>query len=129
MTERTRALVPVRQEDAEGLAALGREIWEEHYTSLLGPEQVAYMVEKFQSAPAVRCQMQEEGYRYWFFTVDGQRAGYVGVQPRQDGSLYLSKLYVAGPYRGLGPFPFGLGFLVGLGRPQGVFRLWLPGNK
>ena len=61
MTERTRALVPVRQEDAEALAALGREIWEEHYTSLLGPEQVAYMVEKFQSAPAVRRHMQEDG--------------------------------------------------------------------
>ncbi len=129
MTERTRALVPVRQEDAEALAALGREIWEEHYTSLLGPEQVAYMVEKFQSAPAVRRQMQEEGYRYWFFTVDGQRAGYVGVQPRQDGSLYLSKLYVAAPYRGLGLSRLALDFLTDLCRREGLSRIWLTVNK
>ena len=37
-------LIRVREEDAAALAILGREIWEEHYTSILGPEQVAYMV-------------------------------------------------------------------------------------
>ena len=31
-------LIRVREEDAAALAILGREIWEEHYTSILGPE-------------------------------------------------------------------------------------------
>ena len=74
-------LIRVREEDAAALAILGREIWEEHYTSILGPEQVAYMVREFQSEPAVLHQMREEQYVYWFFTVDGARAGYLGVQP------------------------------------------------
>lgn len=53
-------LIRVREEDAAALAILGREIWEEHYTSILGPEQVAYMVREFQSEPAVLHQMREE---------------------------------------------------------------------
>ena len=53
-------LVRVREDDAAALAVLGKEIWEEHYTSILGPEQVEYMVREFQSAPAVLRQMREE---------------------------------------------------------------------
>ena len=53
-------LIRVREEDAAALAVLGKEIWEEHYTSILGPEQVAYMVREFQSEPAVLRQMREE---------------------------------------------------------------------
>ena len=76
-------MIRVREEDAAALAILGREIWEEHYTSILGPEQVAYMVREFQSEPAVLHQMREEQYVYWFFTVDGARAGYLACSRRR----------------------------------------------
>lgn len=124
-----KSLVRVREEDAAALAVLGKEIWEEHYTSILGPEQVAYMVREFQSEPAVLQQMREEGYVYWFFTVDGARAGYLGVQPKEDGTLYLSKLYVAKRFRGLGLSRLALDFLSGWCAAKGLHTIWLTVNR
>lgn len=122
-------MIRVREEDAAALAILGREIWEEHYTSILGPEQVAYMVREFQSEPAVLHQMREEQYVYWFFTVDGARAGYLGVQPKENGSLYLSKLYIAKRFRGLGLSRLALNFLMGWCAARGLSKIWLTVNK
>ena len=54
------------------LAKLAAEIWREHYTPLLGPAQVAYMVDKFQSEAAIRRQLEQEHYRYYFFRCEGE---------------------------------------------------------
>ena len=35
-------------------AALAREIWTEYYTPILGKDQVAYMLDNFQSAEAIK---------------------------------------------------------------------------
>lgn len=124
-----KCLVRVREDDAAALAVLGKEIWEEHYTSILGPEQVEYMVREFQSEPAVLRQMREENYTYWFFTVDGARAGYLGVQPKEDGTLYLSKLYIAKRFRGLGLSRLALHFLFGWCAAKGLRSIWLTVNR
>jgi ribosomal protein S18 acetylase RimI-like enzyme len=109
------------------LAAMAREIWEQHYTPVIGREQVAYMVGRFQSAGAIAHQMAEEEYRYYFFEKDGERAGYMGIQPN-DG-LYLSKLYIRAPYRGQGIARQALEFLVELCREEGYEKIWLTVNK
>ena len=67
-------VAPPRQ--IETLAALASKIWHEHYTPLLGAAQVDYMVEKFQSAPALAHQMEHEGYTYYLLLLDGVPALY-----------------------------------------------------
>ena len=85
-------------EQVDELAALAKPIWTDHFTPIIGAEQTAYMIEKFQSAPAMRAQMANEGYHYYFFLYDGQKAGYTGI--RRDGdSLFLSKIYVEKSFR------------------------------
>jgi len=44
----------------DSIAGLASHIWIEHYTPILGPQQVAYMLEKFQSALAIREQIKKE---------------------------------------------------------------------
>ena len=44
-------------EKIEELCALAAEIWQEYFTPILEPGQVPYMVEKFQSVPAVTRQI------------------------------------------------------------------------
>ena len=41
------------------IADLAAVIWEEHFTPIIGEEQVAYMVEKFQSFPALSQQIRD----------------------------------------------------------------------
>ena len=82
------------------IAALAAEIWHEHYDGLLGPDQVDYMVEQYQSVPALSRQL-EEGYTYLTAREDGKLLGYCGYHPETE-RLFLSKLYVEKSARGRG---------------------------
>lgn len=86
-------------EEIQRVAALGEIIWRECYGDLLDAGQIEYMLERFQSAAAVAGQLQAQGYIYWLVQVQGQDAGYIGVQP-EGGRLLLSKLYLLPQYRG-----------------------------
>ena len=77
-------------EDINTLAALAKGIWEEYFTPIIGAGQVAYMLEKFQSVPAITEQLQN-GYRYFFIAKEGEPIGYTGIKAA-DGKLFLSKL-------------------------------------
>lgn len=84
----------------EAIAAvekLARTIWEEHYTPIIGAAQVAYMIEKYQSAAAIEKQIRDEAYRYYL--LDG--VGYFSIQCRGE-RLFLSKLYLLKSHRGAG---------------------------
>ena len=45
------------------MAQLADEIWHEHYQNILSPEQIDYMVERYQSVQAITEQL-EQGYHY-----------------------------------------------------------------
>jgi len=89
--------------DESLIAGLAEEIWTEHYTPLIGAEQVKYMIDRFQSAEAIATQIRENGYHYFYTLLDGIPAGYCAVVPKpEEWSVFLSKLYVAAPYRKMG---------------------------
>ena len=48
--------------DIQRTAETAREIWTQHFTPIIGAEQVEYMLEKFQSDRAIRNQIEREGY-------------------------------------------------------------------
>ncbi len=83
------------------LESLAREIWEEHYTPIIGKDQVDYMLDKFQSAQAISKQIKTEGYIYYLAKVGNDYIGYIGVKPKEN-ELFLSKIYVKALYRGKG---------------------------
>lgn len=120
--------VKARPEQAAELAALAKIIWEEHFTPIIGEKQVAYMLDKFQSEHAMRQQMDSEGYEYYFFLWDGEKAGYTGI--RKDGdSLFLSKLYVKKEYRGRKISRAAIEFLLDCCHQENLKKIWLTCNK
>lgn len=78
-------------------AQLGQEIWHEHYDSLIGPEQVGYMLEHFQSVPAITDQVAQ-GTVYLLAYWDGEPAGYCAFKPEET-KMFLSKIYVRHAFR------------------------------
>ena len=48
--------------DYETLAAMARDSWHSAYDLLLGAAQVDYMLNKFQSAAALKVQTERQGY-------------------------------------------------------------------
>lgn len=122
----------IRQpEEIERLAAFAEEVWHEHYDPLLGSAQVDYMVEKFQSAPALAEQLKN-GYEY-YAVVDkesGEMMGFCGIRPEpRENRLFLSKLYIGARYRRIGLATLVLEFLKQYAHNMNADRIWLTVNK
>ncbi len=87
------------REQIAAVAALAKEIWTQHYVPIIGAAQVAYMLDKFQSAAAIARQIQAEGYEYYL----APGVGYLALVPDLvEKSLLLSKIYVKADRQGTG---------------------------
>lgn len=92
--------------DSKRIAELAEKIWTEHYTPLIGTEQVRYMLQNFQSEEVIQKQIDEEGYAYFLAEENGTPVAYSALQPsakpETNDSLFLSKFYVEKSYRNKG---------------------------
>ncbi len=121
-------LVPVStEEQAETVELLAREIWTEHYTPIIGGEQVAYMLERFQSVPAIMQQIGL-GILYFLIKADEKFVGYIAVHPRSD-ELFLSKIYVRADQRGRGYGKKAVQFAETLAKARRLKKIVLTVNK
>ena len=112
----------------EALAVLADTIWHEYWPPIISAEQTDYMIEKFQSKPAIIDQLENRSYEYYFIN-DGERnVGIIGLQP--DGEkLFLSKLYLLKDARGQGFASDAFTFLEGICRERELEAIWLTVNK
>jgi len=126
MTEFTR--VKSRKDIAE-TARLAHEIWNEHYTKIIGQAQVDYMVKTYQSKHAIAAQIAS-GYEYFLILHNGEPAGYLAVVPdHAKSSSQFSKLYVLKSRRGSGIGKQSMDFVDDLCRKSNIGKLWLTVNK
>jgi diamine N-acetyltransferase len=51
----------VNENQIDIVASLAKEIWTEHYTPIIGKDQVEYMLGRFQSKKAISSQIKDEG--------------------------------------------------------------------
>ena len=84
------------------VAELADEIWHECFVGIISQGQIDYMVEKFQSLPAMTDQIDLQGYSYFAVYDDGELCGYTAVKPEEDSRFFLSKLYLRKDKRGRG---------------------------
>lgn len=104
---------------------LARKIWTEHYESIVGSEQVEYMLEKFQSSQAIIEQINK-GWLYYILSDGEQWLGYIALLPEPaTNSMHLSKYYVDKKYRGKGYGKESMEFIKTMCREMNFKDLWL----
>lgn len=91
----------IKAENIKELSELASKIWHEYWPEILSPEQIDYMVEKFQSEHAIKSQIEKENYTYYFIKENSENVGYFGISEHND-YVFLSKLYITGSHRGKG---------------------------
>lgn len=109
-------------------ARLAEEIWTEHFTAIIGAEQVEYMLDKFQSENAITDQIQHKGYMYYLIEETKQPIGYCAIIQEEDG-LFLSKLYIKKAMRGKGIARRTIDFLTTIALERNLGKIWLTVNK
>ena len=87
--------------DIRAIADLANVIWHEHFTPIIGIEQVEYMLKKFQSYEAISDMVKNDGYTYYMAEDDNGLAGYLGAHAETD-NVFLSKIYVEKSHRRTG---------------------------
>jgi len=102
-------ITATNKSDFKIIADLAKEIWEEHYTPIIGIEQVDYMLNKFQSELAIENQIRE-GYQYFTIYFGGIPVGYLSFIKKEE-SLFLSKIYILQSERGKGIGKFTMEFV------------------
>jgi len=120
--------VPVKsEEELQTVAALADEIWHEHFTPIIGKDQVDYMLGKFLSVPALNAQLTA-GYEYYLLKADGKFIGFTGIHA-EEVKLFLSKLYLKKEYRGKGYARKAMEFLKSICAHRKLCSIYLTCNK
>ena len=114
-------------QDISNIVILGDEIWREHYTPIIGENQVTYMLDKFQSNEAIKSQINE-GYLYFLLKEGNINIGYFSVQ-RRDKTLFLSKVYIQKKHRGKGYFQKTMNHVTTLAHREFCTSISLTVNK
>ena len=108
---------------------LAREIWEQHFTPIIGAAQVEYMLGKFQSVEAITSQL-DGGWEYYIVTREKEYVGYTGLVPNVlDRKILLSKIYVKNSVRGSGVGNLLLDFIEEMSRERDFKTVWLTVNR
>ena len=113
--------------DVRRLAKVAKIVWREANTAFCTPEQVEYMIERYQSVEAIMGQLVH-GYRYFLMEEDGEILGYFGVQPQGD-RLFLSKFYILAENRGRGLFSVGLDVMREVCHEGAMSAIYLTVNR
>ncbi|MHB9014128.1 MAG: GNAT family N-acetyltransferase [Ignavibacteriaceae bacterium] len=117
----------VNQNQIEIVETLAKEIWTEHYTPIIGKNQVEYMLEKFQSRQAITDQITS-GYQYFIIKKEDKSIGYLSIISRVN-DLFLSKIYIKSHERGKGFARKAIQFIEDLASGKGLKKITLTVNK
>lgn len=121
-------VIPVTNQDLIfSVTAVADDIWHEHFTPMIGEEQVDYMLERFLYPDAISKQIQE-GYQFYLFSYEYTFAGFASIC-KKDNSLFLSKLYVHTDFRQKGIGSYMMKQFIELCKDEGLDKIWLTCNR
>lgn len=131
MSEKTNIIIKRAEsrQDAGDIAKLAEKIWIEHYTPIIGTEQVRYMLDKFQSFDRIYSDIISAEYQYFVALCSGIPAGYASIRTGGNKDIFLSKLYVEKAYRGKGIARKIIITIRDIGIKGGYDYIWLTVNK
>lgn len=110
-------------EGVSRVAGLAAQIWREAYADIVSSDQIGYMLDRFQSFKPIS-EFIEDGGLYFIFKNGIRDIGYMGACPEQD-RMFLSKIYIANGYRGLGFSHAAIDFLKDISLRNGLHTIYL----
>ncbi len=116
------------EQQIDEVVKLAHLIWTEHYTPIIGEEQVAYMLGHFHSKQQIQKQIAHQNYSFYLIIDNGQPVGYFGFQ-LQENELFLSKLYILSKVRGRGLGKQATNFILQSARREHKHKVYLTVNK
>ena len=116
-------------QDAVAISRMAHAIWNEHYTPIIGSDQVEYMLRHFQSAAAVWKAFTEDHTVYVKVCSGSAPAGYLAYKlDRDQKRIFISKFYLLAAFRGRGVARQMLNYVSSLASKEKLSIIWLTVN-
>jgi len=82
------------KEELPRIGEIAEPIWREHYTPIIGNEQVEYMLQNIYSNDAL-IKQKLEGQDFYFIEKNKEEIGFIAVSKKIAGQWFLHKFYLA----------------------------------
>ncbi len=83
----------VKDHELQEIAELAKVIWHDHYTSIIGKEQIEYMLNKFYSEQALKNQLNENQV-FRFIYSDDKKIGFIATTNTSPCKCFINKFYI-----------------------------------
>ena len=96
--------------DASLIQRLAESIWWKHYPSIIGEEQVRFMLNKMYNLENIEKQISKEEQQYFILENDAQDLGFISIELREKSEAFINKFYILQDQqrKGSGAFAFKL---------------------
>lgn len=83
------------EQDLKLIADLAKVIWNDHYVSIIGQEQVNYMLDSIYNLNSLKNQLHEKGHLFYLIDNNDNTIGFLSVSSENNNSDYfLHKFYI-----------------------------------
>lgn len=83
-----------QEKDLDRIATLAKIIWNDHYVSIVGQEQVDYMLAKIYNHQSLMEQLNEKKHVFYLINYNNQSIGFVSVSTSDNIHYFLHKFYI-----------------------------------
>lgn len=83
-----------KETDLFHIAKMAKEIWNVHYVSMVGQEQVDYMLEKFYNHKSLLEQMNDKKHCFYLIEQQTEIIGFLSVSSENNTDYFLHKFYI-----------------------------------
>lgn len=86
-------LIKANTNDISNIYDLAERIWNEHYTPIIGSEQVKYMLSMMYSKDSLTDQMQNKGHNFYLVkNADNENIGFISISGGDE--KFIHKFYI-----------------------------------
>ena len=118
----------INDQQIKAVSDFAIKVWHEYFPALLSDDQIDYMCDLFNTVEAINDNILHHAYQYYLVNDDGNTIGYIALQD-QNGSLFLSKLYLSKTARGKGIATKMMRFVIDQAIKRGYSSITLTCNK
>lgn len=97
-------LIEATKEDIPAIAKLANTIWHQHYTSIIGTDQINYMLNMMYSYDSLTEQMMQKGHVFYMIYQETKCVGFISLSKMENAihSYYIHKYYLLQDLAGKG---------------------------
>jgi len=90
------------ENDANEINQMAVIIWKEHYPSIIGIEQVEYMLGHMYDVSTLKNQIHNEIQHYYIIQLNNISIGFISFEPQKDKLGFINKFYLNAKFKGKG---------------------------